>query len=286
MHLLNARTRKLEYFIGSSIPRYAILSHTWGEEEVSMQDLINNRNVERREGYGKIHFTCEQAVVDGLDYVWVDTCCIDKTSSAELSEAINSMYNCEQRNDASRGMAYCLLGLFDVNMPLLYGEGSKAFTRLQEEIVRSSTDLSVFAWIDWSLGAPTLLASSPRDFEDAHGVKLNRFSTMQDPSYELGNSGLRISLPVIEADPLCTMNNHFFGLLNCHKDGKFLALRLTMKDIRSTTISSDATNLMNIEDPRLTSVPVEAALTAKYCNVIIDRRAPERTASSIVFKRV
>ncbi|KAK3710220.1 hypothetical protein LTR37_010441 [Vermiconidia calcicola] len=107
MHLLNARTRKLEYFIGSpeptyhalsrtgsigSLPDYAILSHTWRKEEVSMQDVNNDPKVDSKEGYRKILFTCEQALADGIDYAWVDTCCIDKTSSAELSEAINSMF--------------------------------------------------------------------------------------------------------------------------------------------------------------------------------------------------
>ena len=42
--------------------------------------------------------------------------------------------------------AYCLLGIFDVNMPLLYGEGMRAFARLQEEITRTETNLSIFAW--------------------------------------------------------------------------------------------------------------------------------------------
>jgi hypothetical protein len=93
MHLLNAETRKLEQFPGGHIPPYAILSHTWGEKEVSMHDLINDTNVESKERYIKIKHSCEQARVDGLEYVWIDTCCIDKTSSAELSEAINSMFN-------------------------------------------------------------------------------------------------------------------------------------------------------------------------------------------------
>jgi len=42
--------------------------------------------------------------------------------------------------------AYCLLGLFSINMPLLYGEGARAFQRLQQAIVSSSTDTSIFAW--------------------------------------------------------------------------------------------------------------------------------------------
>jgi len=92
MRLLNATTLEMKEFIGAGIPKYAILSHTWGEEEVSllaMQDLEKARTMK---GFAKIQKCCGQALADGLDWVWVDTCCIDKTSSAELSEAINSMW--------------------------------------------------------------------------------------------------------------------------------------------------------------------------------------------------
>lgn len=74
-------------------PPYAILSHTWGRagEEVTFQELTEKRG-RGKAGYQKIVFCGEQAKHDGLQYFWVDTCCIDKTSSAELSEAINSMF--------------------------------------------------------------------------------------------------------------------------------------------------------------------------------------------------
>jgi hypothetical protein len=72
--------------------KYAILSHTWEAEEVTFEDL-QNRTATKKAGYNKIRFCGEQARRDGLQYFWVDTCCIDKSSSAELSEAINSMYS-------------------------------------------------------------------------------------------------------------------------------------------------------------------------------------------------
>jgi hypothetical protein len=80
-------------FAGSNIPQYAILSHTWEAEnqEVTYQDMINGLGNDKF-GYRKIRFCSDQAQRDGLQYFWVDSCCIDKTSSAELSEAINSMY--------------------------------------------------------------------------------------------------------------------------------------------------------------------------------------------------
>lgn len=245
MWLLNATTKRLECYEGSNVPKCAILSHRWETEEVLYQDVIENTAHEKA-GYFKIEQCCEQAKKDGYDYVWVDTCCIDRKSNAELSEAINSMYRWYKKAEvcyaflsdiqlvdhhelsmfqgrsfsqsvwftrgwtlqemlaprrlefydrtwtslgsraywvsqiheatsipeAALGMfqtekwsiaakmswaskrctariedqAYSLLGLFQVNMPLLYGEGPNAFLRLQEEICRTTTDRSLFAW--------------------------------------------------------------------------------------------------------------------------------------------
>jgi len=88
-----------EYF-GKDIPQYAILSHTWGadHEEVSFKDLKEGTGKEKI-GYRKLTFCATRAVNDGLRYFWVDTCCIDQSSSAQLSEAINSMF-CWYRNSA------------------------------------------------------------------------------------------------------------------------------------------------------------------------------------------
>jgi ankyrin repeat protein len=230
-------------FTGNKIPPYAILSHTWGadNEEVTFQD-IKNSSSKNKASYHKIYFCGKQAALDGLQYFWVDTCCIDKSSSQELSEAINSMFRwyknaekcyvylsdvsdstsirdgeCIKRwkpalersrwftrgwtlqelispdsveffsmegtclgnkqsleqtlheitgiaVEALRGghlsqfntdelfswaakrktsreedAAYCLLGIFDVFMPLLYSEGrKKAFARLEEQIRKDS----------------------------------------------------------------------------------------------------------------------------------------------------
>ena len=79
--------------VGDNIPQYAILSHTWGadSEEVIFEDLKNGTG-ERKPGYRKIRFCGEQAIRDGLQYFWVDTCCIDKRNNTELVEAINSMF--------------------------------------------------------------------------------------------------------------------------------------------------------------------------------------------------
>jgi hypothetical protein len=73
-------------------PAYAILSHTWAEgHEVTYKELMSGIG-KNKTGYAKIRFCGEQAALDGIGYFWIDTCCIDKFSSIELSTAINSMF--------------------------------------------------------------------------------------------------------------------------------------------------------------------------------------------------
>jgi Heterokaryon incompatibility protein (HET) len=93
MRLINTQTLELQYFIGSKIPQYAILSHTWEDDEITFQEMSTKTpDTRRKKGYLKIEQTCELARRERLKYAWVDTCCIDKTSSSELTEAINSMF--------------------------------------------------------------------------------------------------------------------------------------------------------------------------------------------------
>ncbi|XPS69646.1 hypothetical protein M3J07_001896 [Ascochyta lentis] len=86
--------------VGDNIPRYAILSHTWGpdSDEVTFKDITKGRG-KSKPGYHKLTFCSKQAAKDGIEFFWVDTCCIDKTSSAELTEAINSMFKWYQKAD-------------------------------------------------------------------------------------------------------------------------------------------------------------------------------------------
>jgi len=91
MRLLNVHTRRLEEFFGDAIPPYAILSHTWGHDEVVFKDFETEEH-RKKQSYVKIEGCCLEAKKHGFSFVWVDTCCIDKSSSAELSEAINSMF--------------------------------------------------------------------------------------------------------------------------------------------------------------------------------------------------
>ncbi|KAK0751385.1 heterokaryon incompatibility protein-domain-containing protein, partial [Schizothecium vesticola] len=260
MRLINVRTRRTEEFYGKAIPKYAILSHTWGLRETTLQTMQTFGASYKRWPL-KLSGLCMQAADDGIDYVWVDTCCINKMDLVELSEAINSMFTWYQKADVcyayladvelqseelepdklepdklepeehatrnwkafcrsrwfTRGwtlqellapdqvkfydskwvfigtkctlstklqvvtgiprsfilgatpvseasvaqrfswaanrettrvedMAYCLLGLFNVNMPMIYGEREKAFVRLQREIMNVHRDQSILAW--------------------------------------------------------------------------------------------------------------------------------------------
>ncbi|KAL6924011.1 hypothetical protein ACHAP8_007333 [Fusarium lateritium] len=271
---------------------YAILSHTWAKEEVTFEDMTNQEQVKCMLGYTKIENTCRLARERGLAYAWVDTCCIDKRSSAELAEAINSMFRwykqatvcfahlddllpsvekeivafdrlnscrwftrgwtlqeligpknlefydyawnyvgrktdigslisditgirrhvledssiletvpianrmswaAKRKTTRIEDTAYCLLGIFDVNMPMMYGEGTKAFERLQEEIIKQTTDMSIFAWKakDESQDYRGILAQSPEEFIHCRHLS-------QAPSMRCGfettmtNKGLRL----------------------------------------------------------------------------------------------
>lgn len=99
----NDSALSLTNFFGDDIPPYAILSHTWGAEEFTFTDLIDGTGKGKAD-YKKTRFCGEQARRDGLQYLWVDTCCIDKSSSTELEEAISSMFRCYR--DATKCYVY------------------------------------------------------------------------------------------------------------------------------------------------------------------------------------
>ncbi|KAF4617125.1 hypothetical protein D9613_005781 [Agrocybe pediades] len=321
IRLINTKTITIEDF-WHKVPAYAILSHTWGDEEVTFQEMKSRENhpqsrssIEKKKGFMKIKRTCEQALSSGIPYAWVDTCCIDKTSSSELSEAINSMFqyyrNAEvcyayladvlAEGDAeeissqfikarwfTRGwtlqelvaplnvifydknwvefgtksslrklitqvtnigkqvllanhggeisisarmawaanrettriedMAYCLLGIFGINMPILYGEGPEAFVRLQKEIIATSDDHTIFAWMGGPAdGSSGLLAASPHNFYNSAQLS-NRKAERTSP-YSLTNVGLSITLPLqqVKGTP-----NLYKALLNCTNDNGYL----------------------------------------------------------------
>ncbi|KAI8180571.1 Vegetative incompatibility protein HET-E-1 [Colletotrichum sp. SAR 10_86] len=147
MRLLNARTIAVEDFSSRRVPPYAILSHTWEDGEVTLQDM-ERQTASAKAGYAKILASCEQTLRDNLDYIWVDTCCIDKTSSAELSEAINAMFRWYQDS------TICYAFLSDVPSDTDFDESSafaksRWFTRgwtLQELLAPAKLDFYSNSW--------------------------------------------------------------------------------------------------------------------------------------------
>ena len=110
IRLLHTSSLELHEFEGSNVPPYAILSHTWGIEEVTFAIFQDKNKRQQRLGWEKITKCCRYAASYALHYVWIDTCCIDKSSSAELSEAINSMFH------FYRAASLCLAYLADLDI--------------------------------------------------------------------------------------------------------------------------------------------------------------------------
>ena len=120
-------------------------------------------------------------------------------------------------------------------MPLVYGEGRKAFTRLQEEIIRTSIDHSIFAWeaVDRMSESSDLLASSPSAF--ARASNMIEWSAFQSPrrSYTLSNRGLEVRILILRKMLENDDEIYYYGILQCCYEGNFLgpiALRLKPVD--------------------------------------------------------
>ncbi|KAM5353180.1 hypothetical protein ACJZ2D_016926 [Fusarium nematophilum] len=297
MHLLNIKTLKLEYFI-SNVPPYAILSHIWGPREVTHQDVKLDRDLDQKPGWIKIVDFCHAVTAtmpEPPEYVWVDTCCLDRTSSAEISEYVNAMFSwyrqatccfayledvvlngswpllapptvdffdrdwrfmgtkeglcerisaitkvdCEmlQTGNLSRAsvadkmswaagrqtekpedIAYCLVGIFDISMSVLYSERDKAFIRLQEELSKEYDDHTIFAWDSSSIpsSVSTIGALAPHPDFFSNSLNLEPLLNTGDSVSSIGR--IRLGLPVMEqpgqpGQPL--------GVLSCFAGGDF-----------------------------------------------------------------
>lgn len=152
MRLLNTKSLKLETFLRpADRPPYAILSHTWGNDEVTLQQFSRPDDLHSHDGYTKIVSACEVASKRGLAYIWIDTICIDKTNSSELAEAIKLMFQWYQDSDI------CLAYLVDVHeASASHGAGASQFSKsrwftrgwtLQELIAPSSVDFFNSDWM-------------------------------------------------------------------------------------------------------------------------------------------
>lgn len=375
MRLINTTTYQLRIFVGDNKPAYAVLSHCWGEDEVTLQDYTTTEATSWALQHGaifkKIRDCCMLARAQDVEWVWIDTCCIDKTSSAELSEAINSMFvwyqdsevcfalledapkkgsleNCRwftrgwtlqellaprivqffnaeldylgdrhtlgdqieritriprefledrptldglghsrvplfaasvaqrmcwaatRSTTRTEDIAYCLLGLFNVNMPLLYGEGARAFKRLQENIVAHSQDESIFAWTSWDrhdviTRSRGILARSPSEFIGAADIVPLPFRYHR-PNYYITARGLSIhAIPLSFIQRLIEMwrsgvtkapDKHFSFELQCARQssGQRVALQLSRTDHTYSRIAVHQLGLVSFERGYLESL--------------------------------
>jgi hypothetical protein len=172
-------------FADDSIPRYAILSHTWGadHEEVTYRDLSDGTD-KTKLGYKKIQFCADQAVRDGLRYFWVDTCCIDKSSSAELSEAINSMFAWY------RSAAKCYVYLSDVP--------AQGFTSSVPSHETKTVDFQQSRWFTRGWTLQELIAPESVDFFSVEGQRLGDKRSMVHELHSITG----ISVEVLLGRPL------------------------------------------------------------------------------------
>jgi hypothetical protein len=171
------RFRWTEDLTGEKIPPYAILSHTWKEgQEVTFADLKELDNAvdvdaQNNEGYQKLRFCAKQAEQDGLDYFWVDTCCIDKTNSQELQEAINSMFRWYQNAEK------CYVLLSDVKNNSL--EGHSSSRRRWKTAFRKSR------WFNRGWTLQELLAPRSVEFFSREGELLGDKQNLKDTIGEI-----------------------------------------------------------------------------------------------------
>ena len=149
-----------------------------------------------------------------------------KDPLASRSIAQRMSWASKRRTTRKEDRAYCLLGIFDVNIPLLYGEGGKkAFLRLQEEIIRQSDDHTIFAWPIHRSDQPGLLADKPKAFRQCHSVRAVNTREGRTP-YSMTNRGLSIKLP---ATPYTV--DTYVVLLDC-ADGSLLSEGVPLENYR------------------------------------------------------
>ncbi|OCK87060.1 uncharacterized protein K441DRAFT_744120 [Cenococcum geophilum 1.58] len=128
-----------------------------------------------------------------------------KTGRVDGANIAQGMSWAAQRETTwSEDKAYCLMGLFRVNMPMLY-RGEKAFERLQLEIIKKSHDHSIFAWsltpkrmfsASYLPNTRGLLSYSPAEF--GHCEKILASTEMVTEPYSMANLGLFIKLPIVD----------------------------------------------------------------------------------------
>ncbi|KAF2802651.1 HET-domain-containing protein [Mytilinidion resinicola] len=172
LQLNDAGEFSLVEYVGKSIPPYAILSHRWGadDEEVTFKDIVKGTG-KSKAGYTKIQFCWKQAARNDLQHFWIDTCCIDKSSSAELSEAINSMFCWYQ--DAAR----CYVYLPDVS-DSPPNEDGKSSQRWKPSFKKSK-------WFSRGWTLQELIAPASVEFFSKQGTRLGDKRSLEQSLHEI-----------------------------------------------------------------------------------------------------
>ncbi|RYP59310.1 hypothetical protein DL770_010237 [Monosporascus sp. CRB-9-2] len=156
----------------------------WGMEEVTFKDLMDGTGP-NKQGYDKIRFCSAQAERDGLDHFWVDTCCIDKSSSAELTEAINSMFQWYYN------AAKCYVYLDDVSKPALETSNKPNYQPWEPDFRRSK-------WFTRGWTLQELLAPASVEFFSKEGVRLGTKRSLELPISDITG----IPVKVLRGSPL------------------------------------------------------------------------------------
>ncbi|RMZ86167.1 hypothetical protein DV737_g93, partial [Chaetothyriales sp. CBS 132003] len=188
MRLINTATGEFKIFWDTKRPRYGILSHTWGDEEVSYLDYLFLtsdlpatsaemvhallKKVFYNNGWeliaSKAEMVKELSEITRIPLVFLDNT-VPPWDNKLCSIAMRMSWLSRRQTTRVEDMAYCMLGLFDVHMPLIYGEGRKAFMRLQLEILKKSDDDSIYAW-KAPLDRSGLLATWPDAFAESGNI--------------------------------------------------------------------------------------------------------------------
>jgi hypothetical protein len=172
-----------------TIPPYAILSHTWVEDqEVTLRDVEDGTG-KSKTGYDKLRFCAEQAKRDGLQYFWVDTCCIDKSNHAEVSQEINAMFR--RYREAQR----CYVYLSDVSA-IKWKESARSSDRPWEHAFRASR------WFTRGWTLQELLAPRSVEFFSLEGQRLGDKDSVERQIHEITG----IPRTALQGAPLCQFN--------------------------------------------------------------------------------
>ncbi|RMZ92267.1 hypothetical protein DV736_g458, partial [Chaetothyriales sp. CBS 134916] len=200
MRLINTTTGEFETFWDTQRPQYGILSHTWGDEEVSYLDYLflksslpatsaglvhallkgprtDSEGIRKREVFcnkfweviaSKAEIGAELSAISRIPLIFLNDT-VSPSDNKLCSIAMRMSWVSHRQTTRVEDMAYCMLGLFDVHMPLIYGEGRKAFMRLQLEILKKSDDDSIYAW-KAPLVESGLLATWPTAFAESDNI--------------------------------------------------------------------------------------------------------------------